>query len=255
MAAVGVYNQAIGVFQSHSRVNDFNHQQKFNNFVRLVTKDFISSNCLSRRDCSVIRSSASQTSVVDTVSSPSRSKTSDKDTHKKSNEASLILIRHGESLWNEKNLFTGCVDVPLSKKGIDEAIEAGKRISSIPVDLIFTSALIRAQMTAMLAMTQHRRRKIEPQLLSGKNIMIAAHGNSLRSIIMYLDKLTSQEVISLELSTGIPMLYIFKEGRFIRRGSPIGPTEAGVYAYTRVCIHIPFYISFHFDKMLILLAL
>ncbi|XP_020207916.1 uncharacterized protein LOC109792874 [Cajanus cajan] len=77
------------------------------------------------------------------------------------------------------------------------------------------------------------RDQIEPQLLSGKNIMIAAHGNSLRSIIMYLDKLTSQEVISLELSTGIPMLYIFKEGRFIRRGSPIGPTEAGVYAYTR----------------------
>lgn len=75
-------------------------------------------------------------------------------------EAALILIRHGESLWNEKNLFTGCVDVPLSKKGIDEAIEAGKRISSIPVDLIFTSALIRAQMTAMLAMTQHRRRKV-----------------------------------------------------------------------------------------------
>lgn len=77
-----------------------------------------------------------------------------------SDEAALILIRHGESLWNEKNLFTGCVDVPLSKKGIDEAIEAGKRISSIPVDCIFTSALIRAQMTAMLAMTQHRRGKV-----------------------------------------------------------------------------------------------
>ena len=77
-----------------------------------------------------------------------------------SDEASLILIRHGESLWNEKNLFTGCVDVPLSKRGIDEAIEAGKRIRSIPVDLIFTSALIQAQMTAMLAMTQHRRRKV-----------------------------------------------------------------------------------------------
>ncbi|RDX62457.1 hypothetical protein CR513_59208, partial [Mucuna pruriens] len=328
--AAGVYNQAIGAFQFHSYINNFNHQQKFNNFTRPVTKDFISSNCLSRRDYSVIRSSASKTSVVDTaVSSPSRSKTNDRDTHKKSNEAALILIRHGESLWNEKNLFTGCVDVPLSKKGIDEAIEAGKRISSIPVDLIFTSALIRAQMTAMLAMTQHRRRKvpiimhneseqarewsqvfsedtkkqsipviaswqlnermygelqglnkqetadrygkeqvhewrrsydtpppngeslemcaeravayfrdqIEPQLLSGKNVMIAAHGNSLRSIIMYLDKLTSQEVISLELSTGIPMLYIFKEGRFIRRGSPIGPTEAGVYAYTRGIHH------------------
>lgn len=57
-------------------------------------------------------------------------------------------------------MFTGCVDVPLSKRGIDEAIEAGKRIRSIPVDLIFTSALIQAQMTAMLAMTQHRRRKV-----------------------------------------------------------------------------------------------
>lgn len=77
-----------------------------------------------------------------------------------SDEAALILVRHGESLWNEKNLFTGCVDVPLTKKGVEEAIEAGKRISNIPVDMIYTSALIRAQMTAMLAMTQHRRRKV-----------------------------------------------------------------------------------------------
>ena len=77
-----------------------------------------------------------------------------------SDEAALILIRYGESVWNEKNLFTGCVDVPLSKRGIDEAIEAGKRIRSIPVDLIFTSALIQAQMTAMLAMTQHPRKKV-----------------------------------------------------------------------------------------------
>ncbi|XP_027941676.1 uncharacterized protein LOC114195411 isoform X2 [Vigna unguiculata] len=324
--AAGVYNQAIGAFQSNSHINNFNHQHKLNNIGRLaVTKDFIRSNRLSRRNFNVIQCIESKTSVVDLVSSPSRSKNSDRDTHKKSNEAALILVRHGESLWNEKNLFTGCVDVPLSKKGIDEAIEAGKRISSIPVDLIFTSALIRAQMTAMLAMTQHRRMKvpiimhneneqarewsqvfgedtkkhsipvisawqlnermygelqglnkqetaerygkeqvhewrrsynipppngeslemcaqravayfreqIEPQLLSGKNVMVSAHGNSLRSIIMYLDKLTSREVISLELSTGIPMLYIFKEGRFIRRGSPTGPTEAGVYAYTR----------------------
>ncbi|RZB69437.1 2,3-bisphosphoglycerate-dependent phosphoglycerate mutase [Glycine soja] len=274
--AAGVYNQAIGTFQSHSHINNF-----------IISK----------------------------------------------NEAALILIRYGESLWNEKNLFTGCVDVPLSKRGIDEAIEAGKRIRSIPVDLIFTSALIQAQMTAMLAMTQHPRKKVpiimhneseqarewsqvfsedtkkqsipviaawqlnermygelqglnkqetadrygkeqvhewrrsydvpppngeslemcaeravayfRDQLTSQyyvlnlnfyleKNVMISAHGNSLTSIIMYLDKLTSQKVISLELSTGIPMLYIFKEGRFIRRGSPIGPTETGVYAHTRV---------------------
>ncbi|XP_057421619.1 2,3-bisphosphoglycerate-dependent phosphoglycerate mutase 1-like [Lotus japonicus] len=240
-------------------------------------------------------------------------------------ESTLILIRHGESLWNEKNLFTGCCDVPLTKRGVEEAIEAGKRISCIPIDVIFTSALIRAQMTAMLAMTQHRRKKvpiiihneseqattwtqvysekttkqsipvitswqlnermygelqglnkqetaerygqekvhewrrsydipppkgeslemcsqravayfkdfIEPQLKSGKHVMVAAHGNSLRSIIMYLERLTSQEVTNLELSTGIPLLYIYKEGEFISRGSPVGPTEAGVYAYTQ----------------------
>lgn len=75
----------------------------------------------------------------------------------------MILIRHGESMWNEKNLFTGCVDVPLTKKGVEEAIEAGKRISSIPVDIIYTSALIRAQMTAMLVMTEHRRKKVNCQ--------------------------------------------------------------------------------------------
>lgn len=276
-----------------------------------------------RKHSGVIQATASQISDVAAISSPSNDKTT--GSSKKAKEAALILIRHGESLWNEKNLFTGCVDVPLTKKGVEEAIEAGKRISNIPVDMIYTSSLIRAQMTAMLAMTQHRRGKvpiikhneseqaklwseiyseetikqsipvvtawqlnermygelqglnkqetadrygkdkvhewrrsydipppngeslemcaeravayfreqIEPRLQSGKNIMIAAHGNSLRSIIMYLDKLTSQEVISLELSTGIPLLYIFKEGKFIRRGSPVGPTEAGVYAYTR----------------------
>jgi len=70
-------------------------------------------------------------------------------------------------------------------------------------------------------------------MIAGKNVMIAAHGNSLRSIIMYLDKLTSKEVINLELSTGIPMLYIHKDAKFMRRGSPAGPTEAGVYAYSK----------------------
>ncbi|CAD6242345.1 unnamed protein product [Miscanthus lutarioriparius] len=219
-------------------------------------------------------------SVIEPVQLPGSPKSG--VTPKKSGESALILIRHGESLWNEKNLFTGCVDVPLTPKGVDEAIEAGKRICNIPVDVIYTSSLIRAQMTAMLAMMQHRRMvsfkaltskkplidlvkskfmngvavmifspngeslemcaeravayfkdQIIPKLVAGKHVMIAAHGNSLRSIIMHLDKLTSQEVISLELSTGIPMLYIFKEGKFIRRGSPAGPSEAGVYAYTK----------------------
>lgn len=73
-----------------------------------------------------------------------------------------------------------------------------------------------------------------PELKAGKNIMIAAHGNSLRAIIMYLDQLTSKEVIELELSTGIPMLYTLKDSKFLRRGSPVGPTVHGVYALTEV---------------------
>ncbi|KAK6277435.1 hypothetical protein POUND7_017758 [Theobroma cacao] len=327
--ANAMLHQTVGSL--HLLSNSGIHCEVGNNSVRLLPKGFKVDVGFSKRGTyssgerkfSVIQASASQTSVFDPVLSPSKNGTH--ESRKKSNEAALILIRHGESLWNEKNLFTGCVDVPLTKKGVEEAIEAGKRISNIPVDMIYTSALIRAQMTAMLAMTQHRRKKvpiimhneseqarawsqiysedtmkqsipviaawqlnermygelqglnkqetadrfgkekvhewrrsydipppngeslemcaqravayfkdnIEPQLLSGKNVMIAAHGNSLRSIIMYLDKLTSQEVISLELSTGIPMLYIFKEGKFIRRGSPVAPTEAGVYAYTR----------------------
>uniref|UniRef100_A0A2N9E188 Phosphoglycerate mutase n=1 Tax=Fagus sylvatica TaxID=28930 RepID=A0A2N9E188_FAGSY len=311
--AAAVLHQAIGTLQPHGFLNNSSLHHEFGeNSLRLFSKGFKVKIGMSRRGCCVVKASTSQTSVFDPVSAPSTNNTN--SSRKKSNEAALILIRHGESLWNEKNLFTGCVDVPLTSKGVEEAIEAGKRISNIPVDMIYTSALIRAQMTAMLAMTQHRRKKarawsqvfsedtkkqsipviaswqlnermygelqglnkqetadrygkeqvhewrrsydipppngeslemcaeravayfkdqIEPQLLSGKNVMIAAHGNSLRSIIMYLDKLTSQEVISLELSTGIPMLYIFKEGRFIRRGSPMAPTEAGVYAYTR----------------------
>ncbi|KAF3445777.1 hypothetical protein FNV43_RR10954 [Rhamnella rubrinervis] len=331
--AAAAFHQAIWTPQSHGNLKILGRSQEIGNgSMKLILKKgfkvelgLLKRECYhsSTRNCGAIQASISQSSVVDPVLSPSNKNTN--EARKKSNEAALILIRHGESLWNEKNLFTGCVDVPLTKKGVEEAIEAGKRISNIPVDMIYTSALIRAQMTAMLAMTQHRRKKvpiiihneseqarawsqifsedtkkqsipvvaawqlnermygelqglnkqetadrygkeqvhewrrsydipppngeslemcaeravayfkdqIEPQLLSGKNVMIAAHGNSLRSIIMYLDKLTSQEVISLELSTGLPMLYIFKEGKFIRRGSPVGPTEAGVYAYTR----------------------
>ncbi|XP_068643145.1 2,3-bisphosphoglycerate-dependent phosphoglycerate mutase 1-like [Aristolochia californica] len=329
--AVATFHQGGRPLHSHECFDGFGSLKGFGNVSVKLAKGNSGDTCLVRGGAchssglrlSVIRASASNTSVADQVLLTSDKSIS--DSRKKSNETALILIRHGESLWNEKNLFTGCVDVPLTKKGVEEAVEAGKRISNIPVDMIYTSALIRAQMTAMLAMTQHRRKKvpiimhneteqakvwsqiyseetmkqsipvitawqlnermygelqglnkqetadrfgkeqvhewrrsydipppngeslemcaqravayfrehIEPQLLSGKHVMIAAHGNSLRSIIMYLDKLTSQEVISLELSTGIPMLYIFKEGKFIRRGSPVGPSEASVYAYTR----------------------
>ncbi|GKC41333.1 histidine phosphatase superfamily protein [Tanacetum coccineum] len=204
---------------------------------------------------------------------------------KTTKEAALILIRHGESLWNEKNLFTGCVDVPLTKKGVEVAVEAGKRISNMPIDVIYTSALIRAQMTTMLAMTQHRRKKMPIVLhneseqaqswsqifsqdtekqcipvvtawqlnermyweLQGLNKQETAdkygkeqvHGGVVVELTISgkecNDRGTREflEVISLELSTGIPMLYIVKDENYIRRGSPAAPSEASVYAYTK----------------------
>uniref|UniRef100_A0A7N0TLE7 phosphoglycerate mutase (2,3-diphosphoglycerate-dependent) n=1 Tax=Kalanchoe fedtschenkoi TaxID=63787 RepID=A0A7N0TLE7_KALFE len=242
-----------------------------------------------RSVCVVGASSSSQTSVFEPVVTPSKGVAN--ESKKKSSEVALILIRHGESLWNEKNLFTGCVDVPLTKKGVEEALEAGKRICNIPVDMIYTSALIRAQMTAMLAMTQHRRKKVPIVLqeeseqarawsqvfseetrkqsipvvrawqlnermygeLQGLNkqetadkygkekvhewcrsyVVPPPNGESLEMCAERAVAYFRENVISLELATGIPMLYIFKEGKFIRRGSPAGPAEAGVYAYTR----------------------
>lgn len=67
----------------------------------------------------------------------------------------LILMRHCQSAWNALNLFTGWVDVPLSKKGIDDAIQAGKDIADLQIDEIHTSLLIRAQMTAMIVVAQN----------------------------------------------------------------------------------------------------
>jgi 2,3-bisphosphoglycerate-dependent phosphoglycerate mutase len=68
----------------------------------------------------------------------------------------LILMRHGQSQWNKLNLFTGWVDVPLSKEGIEESIKGGEKIKDIPIDVIFTSTLIRAQTTLLLAMLSHK---------------------------------------------------------------------------------------------------
>src|SRR5690242_13915867 len=72
----------------------------------------------------------------------------------------LVMIRHGQSDWNKRNLFTGWVDIPLSQEGIQEALAAGRLIADIPFDIIFVSALVRAQMTMYLAMSVHKRGKI-----------------------------------------------------------------------------------------------
>lgn len=76
------------------------------------------------------------------------------------NVAKLILMRHGQSSWNEQNLFTGWVDIPLSRLGVEESLEGGKAISNIPIDVIFTSTLVRAHMTLALAMLEHKSKKV-----------------------------------------------------------------------------------------------
>jgi len=72
----------------------------------------------------------------------------------------LVLLRHGQSEWNKKKLFTGWIDIPLSPSGIEEAYKAGKRLSGIDFGAIYMSTLIRSQMTAMLAMSVHPTEKI-----------------------------------------------------------------------------------------------
>jgi 2,3-bisphosphoglycerate-dependent phosphoglycerate mutase len=220
--------------------------------------------------------------------------------------AKLILLRHGASLWNELNLFTGWVDIPLSQKGVQEALSAGRLLADTPIDAIFTSTLMRSLQTAMLVMSEHRsgkvpvlahkeegmfknwssiystkilpdcipitqswqlnermygklqgmnkqeardlfgeelvhiwrrsynvpppdgeslemtakrsipyfKEKIVPLLESGSNLLIAAHGNSLRSIVMDLENLTAEEIISVEIPTGIPAIYSYEQGVF-----------------------------------------
>ena len=71
----------------------------------------------------------------------------------------LILMRHGRSAWNGQNLFTGWVDIPLDEVGIQESIRGGAKIRDLPIDVVFTSTLIRAQMTAVLALLHHSSKK------------------------------------------------------------------------------------------------
>ena len=185
----------------------------------------------------------------------------------------LILMRHGQSVWNAENRFTGWTDVDLSEKGVREAEMAGDLLSEIRFDAIHTSGLIRAQRTATIIMSRNsasgeiplikderlnerhygdlqglnkaetaekhgpeqvhiwRRsfdipppggeslkmnaertipyfeEEIIPDLEQGKNVLVSAHGNSLRSIVMHIESISSQDIVSLEIATGTPMFY------------------------------------------------
>ena len=190
----------------------------------------------------------------------------------------LILVRHGQSEWNAKNLFTGWRDPGLTNQGVLEAKNAGKLLleQSIEFDFMYTSMLSRAQKTGdiILEILNHKeipiiknealnerhygslaglnkddaRKKwgeeqvhiwrrsfdipppdgeslkntaervlpyfnsvIMPQIKNGDNILIAAHGNSLRALIMQLDGISDQDIVKLEIPTGAPIHYAFGE--------------------------------------------
>ena len=199
--------------------------------------------------------------------------------------ASLVLIRHGQSEWNEKNLFTGWKDPGLTAKGVEEAKSAGiqLRTEGFQFDVMFTSDLLRAQKTGEIILKElgvtnlsvvknqalnerdygdlsglnkdearekwgdeqvhiwrrsfdtpppggeslkgtaervlpYFKKEILPQLLEGKNILIAAHGNSLRSLVMELDHLTKEQVVKLEIATGDPIYYeIASSGKVVKK--------------------------------------
>jgi 2,3-bisphosphoglycerate-dependent phosphoglycerate mutase len=184
--------------------------------------------------------------------------------------ATLVLLRHGQSEWNQKNIFSGWVDIDLSEQGREEARRAGVLLGAYQFDAVFCSALKRAQETARIALAGklpacyfadpalnerhygdlqginkdearaqfgveqvHKWRrsflerppggeslkdtcdrvlpyyigKIEPRLRSGQTVLIVAHGNSLRALIKYLDKLSDKDIVNLEIPTGKPIVY------------------------------------------------
>ena len=194
----------------------------------------------------------------------------------------LVLIRHGQSVWNATNRFTGWTDVELSEKGEGEAAPAGEQLADVRFDVVHTSALIRAQKTAEIVMSKNRvsgeiptkqderlnernygdlqglnkaetaeihgaeqvhiwRRSFDvpppggeslemtaertipyfveeiiPDLDSGMNVLVAAHGNSLRSIVMHIEEISPEEITKLEIPTGVPMCYKFDNGKISR---------------------------------------
>lgn len=197
--------------------------------------------------------------------------------------AKLVLIRHGESIWNLENRFTGWVDVDLTEKGKEEAKSAGTKIKSIRFDKAYTSVLKRAIETLSIALESagqtelpvvkdqainerhygdlqgknkaetakiygeaqvhvwrrsydvpppngeslkdtaartlpYFKNVILPDVLAGKNIVVSAHGNSLRAIVMELDHLTKEEVLDLNIANGVPIVYdIDSTGKILKK--------------------------------------
>jgi 2,3-bisphosphoglycerate-dependent phosphoglycerate mutase len=186
----------------------------------------------------------------------------------------LVLVRHGQSEWNLKNLFTGWRDVDLTEQGVTEAREAGRKLEAqgLTFDIAYTSALKRAQRTLGLMLEELGQTKIPiikdqalnerdygdlsglnkddarkkwgeeqvhiwrrsydiappggeslkdtlartlpyyvteilPRVLRGERVLVAAHGNSLRALVMVLEKLSPEQILKREIGTGVPIIY------------------------------------------------
>ena len=196
----------------------------------------------------------------------------------------LVLVRHGQSEWNQKNLFTGWKDPKLTHQGINEAVEAGKSLKAedMNFDIMFTSDLFRAQETGRLILKEmdqtdipfvkhqslnernygdlaglnkddarerwgeeqvhiwrrsfdipppggeslkntaervlpYFESEIMPKIDEGLNVLIAAHGNSLRALVMQLENIGPEEIVKLEIATGDPLIYDCTHQKIIRR--------------------------------------
>ena len=144
----------------------------------------------------------------------------------------LVLVRHGQSVWNLENRFTGWTDVELSDNGIKEAKEAGKLLkeNEFTFDVAYTSVLKRANETLNIILKElgeenipihyswklmdtlkrvidYYETEIKKSLLSGQNVIIAAHGNSLRALIKYLEDISNDDIMNVEIPTGKPYVY------------------------------------------------
>ena len=205
----------------------------------------------------------------------------------------LVLVRHGQSDWNLKNLFTGWKDPDLTPLGIEEANAGGKALADygIKFDVAFTSVLTRAQHTLKLILDNLGQPDLEtiknqalnerdygdlsglnkddarakwgeeqvhiwrrsydvpppggeslkdtgarvwpyymtdilPRVLAGEKVLVAAHGNSLRSLLMVLDRLDREQILSVNLATGVPMVYKLKADSTVASKEVLGDMSA-----------------------------
>ena len=134
----------------------------------------------------------------------------------------LVLVRHGESQWNNENRFTGWYDVDLSEKGVSEAKAAGKLLKAegFSFDFAYTSVLKRAIHTLWNVLDEldqawlpvEKSWKLNERHYGAlQRVIIAAHGNSLRALVKYLDNMGEDEILELNIPTGVPLVYEFDE--------------------------------------------